>query len=254
MKVTLVGSSVTSAAQAQFASTYLIDDCVAIDAGTLGFIGELSTQRAIQHVFLTHPHLDHLASLPIFLENVYVRGPVCPTLYGSEFTRQILAKHLFNEVIWPDLFRLSEQESPFFHYRLMESGDSLALDRLRITALQLNHVVPCLGYVVEDHRSAVGFVSDTGPTEAVWEFLARVPNLKAVFLEAAFPNELAWLARKAGHLTPDWFASEYRKLQRDIPVFAVHIKPASSDQVIRQLHALGISQLAIGEANATYEF
>jgi ribonuclease BN (tRNA processing enzyme) len=254
MKVTLVGSSVMPSVGLQFASTYLIDDLIAIDAGTLGLIGSLSRQQAIQHVFLTHPHIDHIATLPLFLENVYVPGPAAPTLYSSKSTRDALAEHVFNERLWPDLFRLSEQESPFFRYQLLESGSGVEIGSLRITALELDHVVPCFAYVVEDSQGAVGFVSDTGPTRAIWEFLHRVPRLKAIFLEAAFPNELAWLATKAGHLTPHLFAHEYQKLQRKVPVYAVHIKPVHQAQVRRQLASLAIPELAIGEPDRNYHF
>lgn len=238
----------------QFASTYLIDEHLAIDAGTLGLIGSLSRQQAIQHVFLTHPHIDHVASLPLFLENVYIHGPAAPTLYSSRFTRDALAENVFNERLWPDLFRLSEQESPFFRYQLLESGSCVEVGSLRITAVELDHVVPCFAYVVEDSQGAVGFVSDTGPTQAIWEFLRGVPRLKAIFLEAAFPNELAWLATKAGHLTPHLFAHEYHKLRRKVPVFPVHIKPGYQAQVLRQLESLSIPELVIGEPDQTYVF
>ena len=74
MKITLLPSDLTeSAPPCQFLTTYLINDVVAIDAGSLGFYGGPKQQSAIQHVIITHSHIDHVASLPIFLEQ-------CPRL------------------------------------------------------------------------------------------------------------------------------------------------------------------------------
>ncbi len=74
MRVELLPSSVP-ASEAQFLVSFLIDDTVAIDAGSLGLLADLDRQRGVRHVFLTHEHVDHIASLPIFLENVYDPGP-----------------------------------------------------------------------------------------------------------------------------------------------------------------------------------
>ena len=76
MKITLVPSafSTGSGAPGFFLSSYLIDEVVAIDAGGLGFIDDLSAQLRIQHIFITHSHMDHIASLPILLETVFGRA------------------------------------------------------------------------------------------------------------------------------------------------------------------------------------
>ena len=47
---------------------FLIDDCVAVDAGSLG-IALTSDQRSkVRNIIVTHPHMDHIASLPIFID------------------------------------------------------------------------------------------------------------------------------------------------------------------------------------------
>jgi alanine dehydrogenase len=40
--------------------------------------------------------LDHIASLPIFLDNVYTLGPQCPTIMASQATWDCLEKDIFN--------------------------------------------------------------------------------------------------------------------------------------------------------------
>ncbi len=67
----------------------------------------------MRHVFLSHSHLDHLATLPIFIDNVYVHGPMCPSVWGSPHVLETLQRDLFNDRLWPDMIRLSGEESPF---------------------------------------------------------------------------------------------------------------------------------------------
>lgn len=254
MRIRVLNSSTDGVSGRQFAASYLVNDCVAIDAGTIGLLSSVQAQRKIGHVFVSHPHMDHIASLPMFLDNVYQNGPHCPTVYGTEFVRDCLLRDVFNGRLWPDLIRLSQEESPFLRFQKIDSGTTIVIDELRITPIELDHVVPTVGFIIEDERAAVALVSDTSPTEEIWSVAGKHENLRAVFLEAAFPSSMAWLAEKAAHLTPLEFRDEYLKLDRDVPVYAVHIKPAYFDEVVAELEDLGIRQLRISEANVDYEF
>ncbi len=73
MKVTLVPSSIATGDEhpSQYLISYLINDALAIDAGSLGLYGTPQQQAMIKHVLITHTHIDHTATLPIFLENAY---------------------------------------------------------------------------------------------------------------------------------------------------------------------------------------
>ena len=253
MRIRCVGSSV-GVGQGQFSASYLINGRVAIDAGSIGFMGSLEAQRRISHVFLSHSHIDHIGSLPIFLDNIYKPGSASVVVHASEFVQEALGKHFFNECVWPDFLRLSREESPFVTLATLESGEPVVIDELQITPVELDHVVPTLGFLIEDDKSAIAIVSDTSPTDAVWDLARGNVNLKAVFLESAFPNALAWLAEKARHLTPALFLAEYQKLGREVPVIAVHIKPAFYNQVVEELQALGIESPQISESDREYEF
>ncbi len=89
---------------------------------------------------------------------------------------------------------------------------------------------------------------------ALWKRANATPNLKAVFLEASFPEALADLAHKSMHLTPAQFAREVRKLNSNPAVIAVHLKSRFSSEVIRELQALNIPNLEIGRFDQPYEF
>lgn len=255
MKVTILGSSVDSDFPGmQFAASYVIDGRIAIDAGSIGFQSSLAAQRRIRHVFLSHGHMDHIASLPIFLDNVYSPGPECVSVFGPPETLSSLQTDVFNERLWPDLIRLSSEESPFLKLFPLNDGDSVEVDGIRVTALALDHVVSTLGYVVSDGSTSIAIVSDTQPSDSIWNRLNAIPNLKALFLEAAFPSRMDWLAVKAKHLTPTLFESEVRKLRSDVPIIAVHIKPAFRTEILEEFARLKIPRLTIGQPGEDFEF
>jgi ribonuclease BN (tRNA processing enzyme) len=256
MKITLVPSAVSAGAGARgfFLASYVIDDAVAIDAGGLGFLGDLAVQSRIQDVFLTHSHMDHIASLPIFLETVFQSSDRCVTLHASAATLESLRSDVFNDRVWPDFIRLSEQGHPFVKVETLEPGRPVEAAGLRLTPIPVDHVVPTLGFLVEASGVAVAIPSDTGPTEEFWRVAGAAPDLKAVFLEASFPDAMSNLAVISQHLTPAMFASEAHKLPRQVPFIAVHIKPRFYDQVVAELEAIDLADVQVGRHGMTYEF
>ncbi len=256
MKIYFVPSSVGESNRHQILATYLINDVVAIDAGALGLLSPMSAQRRVRHVFLSHSHLDHLVTLPIFIDNVYTPGPECPTVWGHPHTLDTLRNDLFNDRLWPDMIRLSGEESPFLNLKELVDEQPVEVEGLRITPVALKHVVPAYGFMIEELATgaAVLFVSDTGPSDRIWEVANQCPGLKAVFLEASFPNAFQWLAEKAAHLTPALFGAELKKLTCDIPAYVIHVKFAFEDQILPELQALQLPNLHIAVPGETQEF
>jgi len=256
VKVTLVPSSVSDRGlqQHQFLTSYRINETLAIDAGSLGLAGTVEEQAAIKHVLLTHTHMDHIASLPIFVENAYEGDSDCVTIHGSEPVLSCLRHDVFNGRVWPNMLHLSPRRAPFLRMEVLEPGRAIELEGLRITAIPVDHVVPTFGFLVEEEGAAVLIVGDTGPTETIWQFANRTPNLKAVFLEATFPNSMAQLAEVSKHLTPSLFGREISKLKHRPRVVAVHIKARYREQVISELEKLGIPELEIGAMDRVHAF
>jgi ribonuclease BN (tRNA processing enzyme) len=253
VRVTLLPATVHGPAR-QFFTSYLLNDTVALDAGSLGLYRGPAEQGRVRHVLLSHSHLDHLALLPIFLDTVYQGGPDCVTVYGSDPVLDSLRRDIFNDRVWPDFIRLSEVRPPFLKLRTLEAGRTVEIDGLRVTPVPVDHAVPTLGFLVEDDTSAVAFSSDTGPTAEIWERANALANLKAVFLEATFPEALAKLAEAARHLTPGRFAGEARKVRGPVRFIAVHLNPRAHARVVQELRALGLENLEIGQAGKTYSF
>jgi ribonuclease BN (tRNA processing enzyme) len=245
----------SGAAHFQFTTSALINDTIAIDAGCLGFYHSAQEQAKIKHVLITHTHIDHVASLPIFVENAWEGKADCVQIHGSSDVLHSIQHDIFNDRIWPDFIKLSENsDKPFLKLVPFEPHQTVELEGLKFTAVPMNHVVPNVGYLIEDEYSAVAFCSDTGPTEEIWKVANANPKLKAVFLEGCFPNHLGWLAEVSRHLTPELVGLELRKLTRSARVIIVHIKPRFQTQILDELKALNNSSIEPAHFGVPYSF
>jgi ribonuclease BN (tRNA processing enzyme) len=254
MKVLVVGSSAQNTARQQYTSSYLVNETIAIDAGCLGFHGTPQEQEKIRHVFLTHSHSDHTASLPIFLENAWTPTGECPRIYGIPETLESVQRHIFNEVMWPDFVALSRRMHPFLRLCPIEVEVPVSAEGLSITPIPVNHQVPTVSYVIADGRTAVIIAGDTAPTNRLWEVAHRTPGLRAIFLEACFPNSLKRLAEASYHLTPELFGREIAKMPPGVRVVATHIKVRYRNEILQELDALNLPQLEIAECEKEYVF
>jgi cAMP phosphodiesterase len=253
MKVELLGSSIPTT-EAQFLVSFVVNDAVAIDAGSLGLLSDLAKQERIRHVFLTHEHIDHIASLPIFLENVYEPGPDCVELLGLEDVLDFIHRDVFNGRVWPDFFALSTGADRFVSGTPLTVLEPVRRAGLTVTPMPVSHCVDTLGFLVDDGRSAVAFPSDTGPTDVLWSHLAAAPRLDAVFLEVSFPNRHADLAATTGHHCPATFAAEIGKLGRDVRWIVVHRKVRYAAEIAAELAALRLPGVELVQPGMAYEF
>lgn len=238
MRLRVLGCS-GGEAEGERLTGFLVNDSVAIDAGSLTLALTLQEQAAIRHIFLTHSHLDHICTLPFFTKNVFgkANGPV--QIHALPETLDALRRHLFNDEIWPDFSVIPSPDEPVIRYLEVEPGRPYAVDGVRITPIPVNHLVPTVGYLVEDAHSAFLFTSDTGPTEAVYDAANASPNLRLFITEASFPNDLTWLAEASRHLTPAMLGRELAKLKPQVPVGVYHLTPGDRDAMLPELEALG---------------
>jgi cAMP phosphodiesterase len=255
MKITLVPSAVSRGRRRkQYMTSVLINRTIAMDAGPLGLFGSLKLQQRIKHLLVSHSHFDHIATLPMFLDNVYDGSGNCVTIYGNAATLQSLKTDVFNDRLWPDFLKISTFRPPYLKLQELQPGVTIELDGVRVTPVPVNHVVPTFGYIFQDENATVVHAADTGPTEEIWERARAMPNLKAAFLEVTFPNEIAWLADLAKHLTPEMYAAEMKKLPEGVRFFAVHLHAKYRREVSAELKALKNPNLSIGRFGVPYLF
>ena len=254
MNIQMVPFAVGGMEPDHFLTSYLVNGTVAIDAGSVGFFGSAFDQARIKHVFITHSHVDHVASLPILVENAYEGKLDCIKVYGSEHVLDSVQRDLFNDCLWPAFVKLSRPEAPFLKMLPLPERQTVEVEGLRITPIPVDHVVPTCGMLVEEGDSAILISSDTGPTQEIWDVANRTPNLKAVFLEATFPNNMKWLADLSKHLTPATFGDELAKLRKPCDVVAVHIKARFRAKVVEELTEMHLPNFTIGKAGQVFTY
>lgn len=232
---------------------FLIDDCVAIDAGSIAIALTGEQRQQVRDIIVTHPHMDHIASLPIFIDDLYqtLESPV--RVHATSEVIEMLERDVFNWSIYPRFSGLKNDFGPVLEYVPIPLRKEVVVAHLNVVAIPVNHIVPTIGLIVSDKKSTVAFSSDTAETEEFWEVLNRTDKLDALLIEASFPNSMADLAQVSRHFTPESLHRELQKLSHNgIDIMAVHIKPAYRDKIIAELDTLGVSGLRIMEPGKTY--
>jgi len=257
VRIRLLPSSAGRESQLQCLTTFIIDERVAIDAGSIGFAFAPHDIGSIRHIIVTHSHSDHTASLPIYVAEAFpsLSDPI--VIYGSTEVNSALRKYVFNDYVWPNFekIQLSNGSGPTLEFRELEPGRKVSIGGIDFTPIPVNHIVPTFGLLVQNAETTVAFTSDTYCTDEIWQRAHAEDNLKAVFAEISFPNEMGDLAEASKHLTPDLLAGELRKLNRgDVDVYAVHIKPTYREDVIRQISVLRNPRVSVGEIDRVYEW
>lgn len=256
MRIRLLPSSAGRESQLQCLTSFLIDDRVAIDGGSIGFALGPGEIGSVRHIIVTHAHADHTASLPIYVAEAFnvLNDPII--IYGSVEVISALRKHVFNDDVWPDFekIQLSNGSGPTVEFRELRAREKLNIAGIDVTPIPVNHLVPTFGLLVQNETTAVVFTSDTYTTDEIWKAAREAEHLKAVFVDVSFPNEMGELAEVSKHLTPELLAEELKKLGREVEVFAVHIKPTSRNEVIKQIAALTGQPVSIGEIDRVYEW
>ena len=239
-------------------TAFLLGDDVLIDAGT--GVGDLPLQAlaAIDHILLTHSHLDHVLGIPMLADAVLRlraaagRPPI--QVHALPETLNALRQHIFNGAIWPDFTALPSRDAPVLSLHPFQIGDRLHIAGHDVEVLPAVHTVPAVGFAVDGgpaggHAHWV-FTGDTGPNPALWRRLAEL-RLSHLVIETAFSDDEAAVARVSQHLCPEELGHELAQLAGSVDVHITHIKPGEVDAVMQGVQALNsphrISALQAGQ-------
>ncbi len=243
MQVRVLGCS-GAIAQGCRTTSFLLNQHILIDAGT--GVGDLPVEEMlrIDHVLLSHSHLDHIAALPLMLDALGGQRNTPVTVHALPATIAALQQHIFNDVVWPDFSVLPSPQAPFLRYAPIDVGQRLLLAGCTIEVLPAAHTVPAVGFAVQGDQGWWVYSGDTGPNPALWERINRLP-VAALVIETAFSSDDCALAARSLHLSPPSLVQELQQWrpQQPCPVYITHTKPLQTQRILEEIHQLDPTEL-----------
>lgn len=237
MKVRILGCSGGIGGRHLGTTSILVDHDILIDAGTGVTNLPLAELALIDHVFLTHSHLDHIASLPLLIDSVSDLRAHAVTVHAGTATLEIISRHIFNWAIWPDFTVIPSGERAMMKYRPLAVGESVRLGERTITALPAEHTVPAVGYQLDSGAGSLVFTGDTTLNPAFWPVVNQIANLCYLLIETAFPNRDKRLAELSKHLCPSMLAEELKNLAVPAELYISHLKPSQIELTMGEIEA-----------------
>ena len=242
MKVRVLGCSGAIAKDCRTTS-FLLDHDVLVDAGT--GVGDLTLEEMcrIDHVLLTHSHLDHVAALPLMVDAIAAQRSKPIQIHALQGTIDALKAHIFNNTIWPDFSRIPTPESPFISFHPLELGQTLCLAGKYVEVLPAVHTVPAVGYAVATPKGCWVFTGDTEQNPALWARINQL-NVAMLVIETAFSNRERDLAKRSLHLSPHVLASELDCIAKgkNYPIYITHTKPAETELIMAEIQRFDQTQ------------
>ncbi len=239
----------------QHLMSVIIDDQVAIDAGCLAFSCTDVHRRDVRDIVLTHTHLDHIAGLPLFIDDLFATLKEPVKIHATREMIDILERDIFNWSIYPRFSELSNDHGRVVEYVEFERGSSFSVKHLTIKSIAVNHAVSANGYLISDGRISIGITGDTAETDGIWTALNETPDLKALLVECAFPNELSELAAVSNHLTPQKLKRELEKIDvQNCEIYVINLKPMYREAIVEQIGKLNLDGVKILDVGRVYEF
>ncbi|MDH5633022.1 MAG: 3',5'-cyclic-nucleotide phosphodiesterase [Gammaproteobacteria bacterium] len=234
MDITVLGCNGAIGGRARTTS-FLVDGDILIDAGTGVGDLDLDAMAAIEHVFLTHSHFDHIANLPLMLDAIGDRLENPVVIHALPETILTLREHLFNWKLWPDFTAVPTPDRPFAILEEMQPGEVVEIKGRKFRSIPVEHTVPAVGYLVSSDSGSLAFSGDTAPTEEFWRVLNACDDLQYVVIETTFEDSEKELAGISKHLCPQTIARELQKLESDAEVFITHLMPGQEKTIMREI-------------------
>ncbi len=228
-------------------TSFLLGQNVLVDAGTVTSVLNIEKQLKIDYIFITHAHLDHVRDITFLADNIIVSGRQQQvSMISIPSALETIRQNALNDKLWPDFTIIPNYESAVLGYRAAQEKKALPLNGYRVTPVPVTHSVPAVGYLVEDHEGkSLFYTGDTGPTPETWKFLGK-RHLDALIIETSFPNKLADLAVKTGHLTASLLRGELQSM-KVLPkrIYITHPKPQYQKIIEAEINKLGLRNVSM---------
>ena len=238
--------------------SFLINGRLLLEAGSVTSGLPLGRQSSIEHVLISHAHLDHTVGLAFLVDNIQAAQSAagCATSVTAASLGPViddLRGHCFNNRLWPDFTRLPTPEEPVLRLQMLRERETIEFGEITVIPVPVHHAVPGTGFILHDGASGIVFSGDTGPTTDLWKVARDVRGIRGILVETAFPNRLEALAQVSGHFTPGLLLRELEKMP-DAPLWVYHIKPAYYEETAEEIERLFDGRARVLEQDQTHTF
>jgi len=219
-------------------TSFLIDDDLLIDAGSGVTRLGLDEMQRIDHVFVSHTHLDHILSIPLMVDSVAGERSAPLQVHAMPESVEVLKGHLFNWLIWPDFTQIPNPRQPFMKYSRLQLDKPVTIRQREIIPIPANHGRPAVGFLVRGPGGSLIFSGDTCSHPALWRMANDTPDLRHLIVEASFPNAMRELADVSNHYCPATLLPDLKGLKRGPKVWISHLKPGLDEVIMDELTAV----------------
>jgi len=224
-------------------SSFLVNGRILLDAGSAAQALSVEEQAELTDVFITHPHLDHIADIAFIADNVlhlYIGGKRRPIrVHGMEKAIFRIGKHLINGVIWPDFSKLPNPDDPVLTLSPILPDRKFIAHGVAVAPFAVDHAGEgATGYALGHDGKIMAYTGDTGPDKWPEALAGYGDALTDLIVEVSFPNDKKDLAVLTGHLTPELLKQSLDKLPSSPNVYITHIKSIGENRIRQELSEL----------------
>ncbi len=215
--------------------SFIIDDVLAGEAGSLTSELTLSEQERIAAILLSHGHYDHIRAVPSLAFN---NPDQDIKILAIQETLNVLLSSLLNDVVYPNF----AASTSYLGRRVLELCpleplQPVDVEGYRILPLPVRHNVPAFGFeIISKDGRRLFYTCDTGPgLSDVWQRI----HPHHLIAEMRFPNFMAQMSNDTGHLCPQSLAgelSEFRSIRGYLPdCTLVHVTPQFEEEIREEM-------------------
>jgi Cft2 family RNA processing exonuclease len=216
--------------------SFLIDDVLAVDAGSFASELSFSEQEKIKAILLSHGHYDHIRGVPAFAFN---NTGKTTKVFATQQTLKILSSHLVDGLIYPKFTKKIPffLEKPSLKFIAIEPFNKLDVEGYQVLALPVNHTINTVGFeITSKDGKKLFYTGDTGSgLSALWEHVS--PDL--IIMDVTFPNKLENRAINAAHLCPKFMKNEllefYRVNKYYPKIILFHLFPQFEEEIKQEV-------------------
>ena len=136
MNIRILGAH-NSESQTTGCVCFLIDNTLAVDAGSLTSNLSILNQQKLTAILLTHQHYDHIRDIPGIALNLSLRGASID-VYSTNKVRATIETHLLNGKVYPEFQKLPVTK-PTINLNAVKPYEPQIIDGHSILAIPVNH-------------------------------------------------------------------------------------------------------------------